>query len=339
MPEQGLIEDVVQLRAIIHGLKMAGLSFVDQEALTSIQQRIKNLPSPEMLTSFSGKKEEIKNVAKEVGEIIQLIEIYGKRNEESKQRSMSTKGLPPRYKTLEWRQAMNKNVVIRELVNASSLLDKHGQVKLASRLINVARSVKEDKATENDVVSIVNEVSASVDQNLLKEAGLSDMWAGLKGGLGGAWQGAKNMGHQIADPAKTSAAFARAMQFLQGSQKNLVGLLDILKKSHAFVYNPGMKNTIAQIHDAVAGLQTNSEQIAQQLQQMQLGLKQTTVPVDEQDQEQEQDQTAQPPPLPSQGEADKFAGISDEDLQAEIAKRQQRARSATNPNQASLPGI
>ena len=136
MSEDGKIDDAVQLRAIIHNLKIAGFSFVDQDALISINQRIKNLPSPQAIAQLSGQKELIKKLAKEVGEIMELIEIYGKRNEESATRSVATKGLPPRYKTLKWRQAMDKNKAIEGLVTLSSALDKKGQVRLAAKLIN-----------------------------------------------------------------------------------------------------------------------------------------------------------------------------------------------------------
>lgn len=274
------IDDVVQLRAIIHGLRVAGLSFVDQEALTHIQQRIKNLPSPEALTEMSGKPDMVKKVAKEVGEIIRLIEIYGKRNEESKLRNVSIKGLPPRYKILEWRQAMsmNKNMAIRDLVNLSSLADQKGQIKLASKLIICAKSIQEEKPID-EIDNLFNEINAS-NSDLLKEAGISDWWAGVKGGMQGAWQGAKNLGHQVFDPMKTQAAFNKAMKFMQNLDQNILGLLESVGAAYNFVQpygNKVMTNALAQIYQNIQGFQSNSKQIQAKLSEVDMNLKQTTV--------------------------------------------------------------
>lgn len=94
--------NLADLRAIIHALKMASLSFIEPEALTIIKLRITGLPSPEQLLEFTPKN--LDGVRKEVGNIMMLIDSYGTKNFEFKERHKSLKNnLPPRYKVLDWK--------------------------------------------------------------------------------------------------------------------------------------------------------------------------------------------------------------------------------------------
>ena len=64
---------IPELNAIIHGLKMMTFSNVfDEEVLDILSQKIKNLPSPEKLSSII-KPEFFKAVSQEIGDIIQFV--------------------------------------------------------------------------------------------------------------------------------------------------------------------------------------------------------------------------------------------------------------------------
>ena len=110
------------MMAIIHGLKMSGLAFVETDALDAINERIKNLPSSESLSSVYSDKREVQRLCAEVGRIMELIDYYGTRNEESKTRYKAKTKLPPRYKNLKWEKA-NLNVNIKTAQDPSSQVE------------------------------------------------------------------------------------------------------------------------------------------------------------------------------------------------------------------------
>ena len=94
------------LRAIIHGLKMAGFSSVDEGASDHIKFRINSLPSAEALSQISQNPKVFRDIIVEVGEIMRMVETYSKQGSEYSARFKSKKKLPPRYKVLEWRKYM-----------------------------------------------------------------------------------------------------------------------------------------------------------------------------------------------------------------------------------------
>ena len=201
--------DVRQLRAIIHGLKMSGLSFVDADALDAIKQRIKFLPSPEELNSISGNPESIKKVAKEIGEIIKLIEVYGKRGVEKKVREKSMKNLPPRYQVLEWRDNMeNKANVVKVMVRTSSVLDEKGNAELSKVFLKCANNIMDETITEKQLTDAIERLGKSgyTEEQLQVVAQLVNApvnpagVAGAAGDVGkAAWEGVKNIGKSVSD--------------------------------------------------------------------------------------------------------------------------------------------
>ena len=97
------------MRAIIHGLRMSGFSFVgDDEAREKVIFMIGELPTPETLDSMVMAPEGLKDVKEQIGQIMRLIEEGGRRDENFKVRFEAKKDIPPRYKVLKWRTAMNK---------------------------------------------------------------------------------------------------------------------------------------------------------------------------------------------------------------------------------------
>ena len=72
------------LRAIIHGLNMSGLSFIEDGAVAEIKGMIKALPSPEALNKLTNTPDAIINLQKDIGKIMKLIDNYSKRDMEYK---------------------------------------------------------------------------------------------------------------------------------------------------------------------------------------------------------------------------------------------------------------
>jgi hypothetical protein len=185
------------LRTMIHGLKMTGFAFVDKDALQQIELRIKDLPPPEELERINDSNE-LKHIIKEVGEIMRLVEIYGKRGHEYKVRHKSKTGLPPRYKVLEWSKNMNKASIVKEFVKVSEKADGLGNVKVASKLIVCAKRIRDNTIEIKDIEDIEREMKLSGMEKelaLMKEAGFMDVMKGI-GNMG------KDVGQAVSNKAK-----------------------------------------------------------------------------------------------------------------------------------------
>ena len=169
------------LRAIIHGLKIAGFSSIEDGASDHITFRIRSLPSAETLVTLNPKL--FRDVIKEVGEIMRLIEIFSSKNPEFKARFKSKKKLPPRYKVLDWRKASMNNQIVKDLVKMSSIADEKGHEVIASKLLRCASKAN----AQEDITTDFNEV-----ETMMKEAGI---WGGVK-------DLAKGIGQAVGDKAK-----------------------------------------------------------------------------------------------------------------------------------------
>ena len=176
--------DIENLRKIIQGLKISGFSHVNQEAVTGINQMIAKLPSPEKLLELANNKKAIKNISNFVGEILNLIEVYSKRGAENALREIAVKNMPPRYKSLNWRNDMSKNTVaskIRDLVKVSSAFDKAGKEVLATKTLLVANKLQAGSINENELNAFLAEINAGDNGKIVKEAFLGNM---ISRGLG-----------------------------------------------------------------------------------------------------------------------------------------------------------
>jgi len=148
MPKQSIDFTLRELREIILGLRMSGLSFVEDGAISEIQAMIKSLPSAEDLEKHYSNPESLKQLQKDVGGIMRLIEIYGKRDGEYKVRYKSRTGLPPRYKVMEWREPMQQ----------------------------AAKNNNKIISTVNKVVKGLKKLGLNEEAEIVKEAGIRDMW-------------------------------------------------------------------------------------------------------------------------------------------------------------------
>jgi hypothetical protein len=170
-----------ELKTIIHGLRMSTLSFVEDNAIDEIKAMIKALPLPEAIDKLVTIPMGIKGIQRDVGNIMRLIELYGKRDIEFKTRYKSRTGLPPRYKVLDWRSKMKANAkIIRDMVKVSSDIDNSGHGEISGRINKFASNMIQDKFDEVEFEKIAMELKNS---GLEKEA---QFWSGVKGFMGGA---------------------------------------------------------------------------------------------------------------------------------------------------------
>jgi len=170
---------------------MAGFASIEPEALDQIRFRIKGLPNPEELNALNGDPVSLKRLAKEVGEIMHLLEIYGKKGPEFKARFESLKGLPPRYKVLEWRKANMKNTdFVRQVVKLSAIVDSKGHGEISDKLNSFAKNVLDNKGTKEEaetVVLMLTKAGMENESKIIRES---------------AWWNPKGFGKQVMDTAK-----------------------------------------------------------------------------------------------------------------------------------------
>jgi len=180
MPLENTVDVTLQdLRAIIHGLKMTSLSFVEPEALDEIEAMIKSLPGAEELNQYAMDPPSLKQLQAQIGGIMRIIELYSKRDSEYKTRYKSRTGLPPRYPVLEWRDQMPiaasktsktnkmeiKNSLVKNLIRLSQDIDNEGLFNFASSLLSCAKDIR-----DNNNIPIKNLYIAT--KTYVKKAGL-----------------------------------------------------------------------------------------------------------------------------------------------------------------------
>ena len=215
MAKSGQNLSIQDLRAMIHGLRMATFAFVDEIAQDQVRFLIAGLPSPERLGSVAENPKDFNQVVEQVGKVMQLVEAYAEKGSEFKARHLTKKKLPPRYKTLEWKktewfdkekdlkvketkvkkeevgmqQAASINVV-RSLIKASAVADQKGFVVLASKSLNLAKTANTKLCSNKELEVLAAEFKAA---GLEKEAG----WMS---GIGNVFQGVKEQ-YQIGNLA------------------------------------------------------------------------------------------------------------------------------------------
>lgn len=212
-----------ELKTIIHGLRMSTLSFVEDGALSEINSMIKMLPLPEEIDKLTRFPKAVKNVQNDIGNIMRLIELYGKRDVEFKTRYVSRTSLPPRYKVLEWRGNMKTDAkIIRDIVKVSSDVDSKGHGELSGRINKFASNILQDKFDETEFEKIAMSLKES---GLEKEA---QFWQGVKGFMGGALGKAKEMATDLWQTGKAGgleaqyAAIYKQLEVFKGKVGQLV---------------------------------------------------------------------------------------------------------------------
>lgn len=137
----------------------------------NLHSRIKRLPSREVVMNhaMSGNNQFFTSLKKELGEILAIIEEYDGSGSDFLDRHLDQKRLLPRYKTLVWREKMNKANAINGMVKISSKLDSMDKSELSDRVLIAAERLDEDKLTMEEVDLIMAELSK---EGLVKESQL-----------------------------------------------------------------------------------------------------------------------------------------------------------------------
>ena len=249
---------IEELKKIIHGLRMSQFNYVEDNIRDEVQHMIQSLPSPEELDKVD-KPNIIKNVKIDIGKIMRIIELYGKRDGEFKARYKSRTGLPPRYKVLEWRGNMNMNKAefVKEMVKISAMADNKGNGEVAGRLIRFAKNVQSEKVQQKEAEDIIK---------MLKEAGF-DKEAGWMDQIYQKWQGVKNVGKGIAKDVggflgkqveryKGGVDAAKVTE-VKNDMANIVKLLESVKGKAQSLTDPSLDAVKKQIQ-YMYGIATNA---------------------------------------------------------------------------------
>lgn len=155
-----------ELKTIIHGLRMSTFSFVEDNAIDEIKAMIKALPLPENIDKLAIVPMAIKHLQRDIGNIMRLIELYGKRDIEFKTRYKSRTGLPPRYKVLGWKHM--KSNFTRDLIKTSSVMDEVGYGDISSRLIKCAKATVSNEFSTKDFAIVTADTLDKI--GFIKEA-------------------------------------------------------------------------------------------------------------------------------------------------------------------------
>lgn len=164
-----------RLKIIIHGLRMSTFVFVEDNAIDEIKSMIKALPLPEEIDKLVLLPAAIKNLQRDIGNIMRIIELYGKRDIEFKTRYKSRTGLPPRYKVLDWKEksAMShttiKSSLVRNLVKLSAQMDEEDRWTLSQELINCSKKIQNGELPIKELYFLTKEI-VSCSDGLRKEA-------------------------------------------------------------------------------------------------------------------------------------------------------------------------
>jgi len=143
--------ELQELRNIIMGLRMPNYSEIDDEAiLDKVKFMIGELPSSEKLDSMAGNSAELKYLRDKIGYIMSVIKGGGCKDEAFKARYEAKKDMPPRYKVLKWRGAMNKTLT-SGLIKMSSFADAHSNPLIAEKAIVLAKKSSAGDVSEEEL--------------------------------------------------------------------------------------------------------------------------------------------------------------------------------------------
>jgi hypothetical protein len=233
------------IKIIVHGLKMNSFSYIEPNAFDEIKFMIKGLPQPEEIDKMTQFPHSIKVLQEQIGKIMRLIELYGKRDMEFLTRYKARTSLPPRYKVLDWRVPMTtKANLIKNLVKLSCQLDEDHKGKLAQGLIDCCKKIQKDEIPAKELFAITKEIVACND-GLRKEAqqtidlDFSDISNGLQNVLG----------------------------WLADVEKKVIGKFNVLQRDR----NPkseGFTKQLQQIWNQVKWLSSNTKKDIEQINQI-----------------------------------------------------------------------
>jgi hypothetical protein len=143
--------ELEELHNIIMGLRIANYSEIDDEAIQDeVKFMIRELPSYEKLNSMIGNSAELQYLRDKLGYIMSVIKGGGCKDEAFKARYEAKKDMPPRYKVLKWRGAMNK-ALTSGLIKMSSFADEHSNPLIAEKAIALAKRSSTGDVSEDEL--------------------------------------------------------------------------------------------------------------------------------------------------------------------------------------------
>ena len=255
------LQNLQDLRVIIHSLKMNGLTNIEPGAIDEIRNRIYKLPSAEAINDLALNSVSIDDVREEIGLIIHLMEAYGKNDSEYKARYKSRTGLPPRYKVLEWRNNMKSEAkqVIKEMIKTSAIVDEKGNGKLAGDLIKLAKQIKAEEIDEksfNQIIENLKLAGFEAEAKLLKTAALPWM-QGLQGG----WQGVKDVARGGFKALKEKFNVAKYKGIMDGIISNFNVVIPEVSTALAGVTSTDAKKSLTTILNQMKNMKMMANQI------------------------------------------------------------------------------
>ena len=243
--EQIQIIELQDMQIIVHGLKMSGFSFIETDAIDGINERIRLLPSSEHLVSLYDDPREVKRVCAEVGRIMELIDYYGTRNEESKARYKAKTGLPPRYKNLEWSKG-------KEAKSKMKTVQAQGAPDASSSLEAVVQDTKNTKVdigqVQQELQDFVNELNQQVPEIMRflppqYQGGLAQQQAIMNGAANNLYESAESLKQDASAVEQASlqageiSQATRELAETQSSQVGNMGDFEEIAASKDYVKN------------------------------------------------------------------------------------------------------
>jgi hypothetical protein len=314
---------IEEIRSIIQGLRLSGLSFVDPQAIDLIKEEIKHLPTAEDLSDCFENEVSLKNVIIQIGNILELIEKYNTKDVGYKSRYQLRTKLPPKNKVLEWRNVMKKsNNLIEKIVIASEKLDKKGMFSESEKALKIASKLNTDEIKTEDFNETIILAKELYEKNLyrqaddiMQEAALSDWWAGVKGGFSGAKQGFGQMAKQITDPAKMVKSVNRFEQYLVNSVNQTDSMHESMEKMKLMVANEQMKSVITEAQKKLVVLNKYlHDMYSNDIKKIRSGMQEALSPQQSQEQQVEQEQMGQQDES-SNFSLDNLSNVPDEQLE------------------------
>lgn len=187
-PEQQYHDETVDLsdlHEMISGLRMTSwTSFVDPDAIDSIESLVKDLPHPESLYDYARQPEAINAIKEQIGQIMSIAANFPMNNVEYRERHKSKRKLPPRHPVIEMQPVVetpmqNAAETIQSLVKVSAMADDKGLSKIASNILQYA---KQNELSVDDLHNIKDELEKSGlsdEIEILRQAGLWDKFKKL----------------------------------------------------------------------------------------------------------------------------------------------------------------
>ena len=254
------------LRAKIHALKLIDLtkySLMQEKERDELTWAIQDLVGPEKLLELSNSPEGLEDLKQRIGDIMQTLAYFQKRDLSAKVNYEARTGLTPRYKVLNWEKNMinQKSAqldVVKSLVKLSAKLDGDN-IKLSKDILSLASNMhKNTEIKEEFILKVQQDLEKS---GMTKEAqGLRDWWNTRKEN--------RNINKQRQQNLQDDSKQKKQMiSYLIGAEKKismiptyLQYVVDTMSEFHTHFQSPytdKIKETVSGLSENISGLQSS----------------------------------------------------------------------------------